>query len=298
MAGEDGGTVSLHPPHWTCNDLSDRRSTLMAGNQLRRRLQRIENAATPLPVPAALPALPPADETGVLAAEIAAAFGRMVAYYREHYGLSPEEARRRVAEAPEGHLQRVLDCPPDQLLWQDLNDLAERDPARALRRWEEVVEAARQEIRTGHRAAGVLEGFADHCWDRARLLAVRAELAEAWRPRDAQEGQLVDQLAQWQTLLWRWQGTMTAYAVLAAQGVKRRQCDPSADGPPRQSVAEALEQAVRMVERMHGLYLRTLRALQDRRRVPAVLVRHARQVNLAHQQVNLAPGGSAAENPR
>jgi hypothetical protein len=36
----------------------------------------------------------------------------------------------------------------------------------------------------------------------------------------------------------------------------------------------------------------------ERRRVPPVLVRHARQVNLAHQQVNFAPGGSAAERSR
>src|SRR5262245_41668795 len=128
----------------------------MAANQLRRRLQRAENAAVPLPAPATLPAPPPADETGVLAGEIAAAFGRMVAYYREHFGLSPEEARQRVASAPEGHLQHILDCPPDQLTWQDLNDLAERDPAQALRRWEELTEAARHEIRTGHRAARAL----------------------------------------------------------------------------------------------------------------------------------------------
>ena len=42
-----------------------------------------------------------------------------------------------------------------------------------------------------------------------------------------------------------------------------------------------------MVERLHGLYLRTLKALQERRRLPAVLVRNARQVNLANQQINL-----------
>jgi hypothetical protein len=44
-----------------------------------------------------------------------------------------------------------------------------------------------------------------------------------------------------------------------------------------------------MVERCHRLYLRTLRALQDQQRLqPPVVVRRAGQVNVAHQQINVA----------
>jgi hypothetical protein len=44
-----------------------------------------------------------------------------------------------------------------------------------------------------------------------------------------------------------------------------------------------------MVERLHRLYLRTLRALQDQRRLqPPVVVRRAGQVNVAQQQINVA----------
>jgi hypothetical protein len=43
-----------------------------------------------------------------------------------------------------------------------------------------------------------------------------------------------------------------------------------------------------MVQRYHTLYLRTLKALQDLRRRPAVVVRRAGQVNIAQQQVNVA----------
>jgi hypothetical protein len=44
-----------------------------------------------------------------------------------------------------------------------------------------------------------------------------------------------------------------------------------------------------MVERLHRLYLRTLRALQDQRQLqPAVVVRRAGQVNVAQQQINVA----------
>jgi hypothetical protein len=44
-----------------------------------------------------------------------------------------------------------------------------------------------------------------------------------------------------------------------------------------------------MVERLHRLWLRTLRALQDQRRLqPPVVVRRAGQVNLAYQKINVA----------
>jgi hypothetical protein len=43
-----------------------------------------------------------------------------------------------------------------------------------------------------------------------------------------------------------------------------------------------------MVERCHRLYVRTLRALQDLRRLEPVVVRRAGQVNVAHQQINVA----------
>ncbi len=51
-----------------------------------------------------------------------------------------------------------------------------------------------------------------------------------------------------------------------------------------------LDQAEAMVERCHRLYLRTLRELRELRRQgrPPVVVRGARQVNIAGQQVNLA----------
>jgi hypothetical protein len=57
---------------------------------------------------------------------------------------------------------------------------------------------------------------------------------------------------------------------------------------PRVSDAEALAEAAGMVERLHRLYVRTLRALQDLRRLEPVVVRRAGQVNVAHQQINVA----------
>jgi hypothetical protein len=238
---------------------------------------------------------PPADDAGELARELAASFGRVVEEYREFFELSPEEARARACGAGEAQperLDRILSGPPDQVSWFDLDALARHDPGKARERWQQVKRGARLEVRDGHRAARALEGpdarTGRGCWERARFLAVRAELADAWRPRDALEQQLLDQLAQWQTLLWQWQETVWGYTQMASPGVKQALREGGPCEPPRLSVAEALDQAEAMVERCHRLYLRTLGALQDLRRRPPVVVRRAGQVNIASQQVNLA----------
>jgi hypothetical protein len=180
--------------------------------------------------------------------------------------------------------------PPDQVGWLDLHALEKSDPALALRRWQEVQEAARAELRSGHRAARFLEWGDNSCWGRAQFLAVRAELAGAWRPRDAQEWHLIDQMAQFQTLLERWQDTLTAYTAIV--GLRRRNEGGQRPEVPRVSDAEAVDGAAAMVERMQRLYLRALKALQDRRRAgPPVVVRRAGQVNVAARQINVGGRG-------
>ena len=240
------------------------------------------------------PAPPPADDAGELARELAGAFGRVVEEFREFFELSPEEARSRACEPQLEQLDRILTGPPDQVSWFDLDTLSRHDPEKAGERWQQVKRAARLEVRDGHRAARALEGTdaptGRGCWERARFLAVRAELADAWRPRDALEQQLIDQLAQWQTLLWQWQETVRGYMQMASLGVKQALREGGPGEPPRVSVADALDQAEGMVERCHRLYLRTLRELRELRRQgrPPVVVRRAGQVNIAGQQVNVA----------
>jgi hypothetical protein len=119
------------------------------------------------------------------------------------------------------------------------------------------------------------------------LRPVRAELTDAWWPRNALEQQLIDQLAQWQILLWQWQETVRGYMLLVSPSPPSPSLNASKE-PPRVSVAKAMDQAEAMVERCHRLYLRTLGALQDLRRRPPVVVRRAGQVNIGQQQVNVA----------
>jgi hypothetical protein len=120
---------------------------------------------------------------------------------------------------------------------------------------------------------------------------------EDWRPRNGTEQLLVDQLAQWQVLLWRWQEAMTAWTNCAISGSRRAKKGESYE-MMRLSEAEALERATKKVERIHRMYLRTLQALQDQRHpCPSVSVRHTEQVNIGPVRISVdnlfGPTGSS-----
>jgi hypothetical protein len=253
-------------------------------------LRSVTNAAgnQPLETVVTRAGVPDRGDAVAVAAELASAFRDVLGGYREYYKLSLADAvERATAPSPE-YEQQVLMCPPDEVTWAGLENIAERDPERAQQRWEEVKQAAREELRSGHRAARAVEGGGRTLWERARFLAVRAELSEAWQPRDALEQQLIDQLAQWQSLLFVWQQALTAWTALAG-------CDPRPRGkrqadrePPRLTESEALHRAAAMAERCQRMYLHTLKTLQERRRVsPSVVVRNAGQINVAGQQLNV-----------
>ena len=232
----------------------------------------------------------PSGDAGELAAEIDASFRRTVRFNREVFKLSVQEAVARAEERHPEYEERLLKSPPNELEWPGLRVLSDRDPDLALRCWEEVKQAARDERRSGHRGARV--AGRDSCWERAQYIAMHGELTEAWRPRDGQERLLIDQLAQFQTATERWQETLAGYTNIWSRTLRggkvrgRRRDEDEPSELPRVFVAEAVEQAASMVERMHRLYLQTLKALQDRRRGAAVVVRRAGQVNVGAQQVN------------
>jgi hypothetical protein len=95
------------------------------------------------------------------------------------------------------------------------------------------------------------------------------------------EQQLLDQLALWQCLLYQWQEALQRWAVVASA----EPWFPAGRGrklePPRLTESQALQRAAAMSERCQRNCLRVLQALQELRRRPAVVVRHARQVNVA-----------------
>jgi hypothetical protein len=227
------------------------------------------------------------EEVGVLASEIAAEFRRMIEGFQQLFNVSAQEAATKANDLgsnPDA-LKWAMQCPPDQVSWTSLFVLEQSDPALAIRRWEEVKDHARAELRSGHRAARTLEGADSYCWGRAQFLALRAELVEAWGPRDAQELLLVDQIAQFQMLLEWWLRAVAVWTEIMGTKPERHKRDIEM---PRVRDAEAVEAAAVLVERFQRLYLRALKALQDRRRAgPPVVIRRAGQVNVAAHQINV-----------
>ncbi len=210
------------------------------------------------------------SEARDLAQELAQSFGQLVAGYVEHFGLTPEEARARVLDDA-GQVERIKSSPPDQVSWPDLHTLERHAPGQGKAQWEKMMEAAREELRNGHRVARVLEGGENRCWDRVRFLALRAELLDAVRPRTALEGMLVDQLALWQSQLWEWQEAVAAYSAL--QGARSARRNKGIPELPRLPEAEAVDRATRMVEHFHRLYERTLKSLQALIKAPSPVAR-------------------------
>jgi hypothetical protein len=227
-------------------------------------------------------------EAGMVAAELADSYRDRVEHYRQYYKLPTGDAvtRAEVAADDPTYRQILLTRPPDQVSWRDLQALAETDPGLALKLWDGVRDAAQAELCSKARAAKALEGYAASPWDRAQFLALCQELADGWQPRNGIERQLLDTLALAQTAMLTWLGRLANWST---QPMKKDLSEGAGWEPPRLTEAEAVAQAMGMVERFQRIFTRTLRALCDVRRRPlSVVVQGAGQVNIGAQQVNVA----------
>jgi hypothetical protein len=251
-----------------------------------RRLARLEKAAAARPAGAEVspPALPQRGEVAALVPQLARSLQASVEYYEAAYSLPPQEAQARADAAARGAVAQTNRIPADLVSWDDLATLYRADPAAALEKWLQMREAAREELQSGARAATSVQPFGASPWWLARFLAVRDELGAGVQPRNGGEQLLIDLAAQVHCLLLSSQEELTARTALANAGSRR---DPQKD-QPRLDDAQAVEQALATVERLHALFLRAVKALQDmRRKSPRVIVRRAGQVNVADQQVNV-----------
>jgi hypothetical protein len=241
-------------------------------------------------------------EPAVLLERLAASFGHKVENY-VHYSrgmtdphdghkLTDREVAERGYEDATGFLEfrvkRAREASPHRIEWDDIGALGQHDPAEALAKWEEIKQAARDEITSGFRAADIagesLKPFA-----RARFIALHEQLEEGWQPRNGVEHTLVDMLAQTLSLFQYW--TQIAHARAVGTSDELYQNDLAASGCwrlPTQSGADAVEQAQRLADGYHRQYMRTLRQMRDLRRyAPPVIVNNGGQVNVASQQVNV-----------
>jgi hypothetical protein len=170
--------------------------------------------------------------------------------------------------------RHAMQCEPDQLSWFEMSALAKVGPESAVQRWEEVKQTALAELRSGHTASKAVEPSSNRPADRARFLAVRAELAADWRPRNGIERTLIDVMAQALTMQNHWMERLTIYSNTPL--VKDRATESA-----------AMDQAAGMVDRFNRMFMRTLRSLRDLRRY-TIVVQHASTVNVAAQQMNVA----------
>lgn len=234
--------------------------------------------------------VPEAADVRMLARELAASYRSSVDHHRRKLGLPAAEAVALAEEPlPAPCQDDVLAGEPEYVHWWGLEDLARTDPELALHRWQELKAEAREELRSGHRAATAMEGYASEPWQRARFLAIREELAGGWQPRNGVERQLIDQMAQAQTATFFWQERLMLRASVERSREKRDVNDRGGWSPPRVSEHQAVEQAGAMVDRFNRIFLRTLRALRDLRRYATpVIVHNAGQVNVGSRQVNVS----------
>jgi hypothetical protein len=225
-----------------------------------------------------------------LAGEMARAVGELVTALEKHWNLSRDQALDRIHEDDPRAIERIRTAPPSQLTYFDLYTLGRHSPELAAQRWAEVMQAARNELKSGHRAASIVAPrSASSCWHKARLLAMRAELLDGWQPRNSVERLLVDTLMQVQCQYEYWLDVLTGRTTLQAVYESKEETRWQ---PPRLTDSEAIEQAAAMVDRFHRIMMRTIRQLQNlRRNPPVVMVQNAGQVNVGQQQVNAVAGG-------
>jgi hypothetical protein len=232
-----------------------------------------------------------------LAQELRAAFAQRVSDYMRACNASLQEALAAMDRplTPEAQ-ERILQNGPRGVGWPDLERLADRDPALALQKWEEIKQAAREELTSGLRAAEAPGGSP---WERAQFLALRQALASQWQPRGGLEWQLLDAMALAQCGWLFWLQALRMWASLGVEEFGRESKDRWGRVTPRLSTGEAIERAGAMADRFNKVFLRTLRALCSLRRCrPTVVVQTAGQVNVGRQQVNVAGPCMAAESER
>lgn len=216
-------------------------------------------------------------EAADLARMSAAAYDRMMAYYRKEYKVSPAEADAMAMEP------WTLDgVPSHEINWYALNALLDSDPQLAIAIWERVKADAADYVAQGSHIGDALHF--DSPWQKAQLAVIRRGFYDEWQPRGGVECSLLDSMAM----------AFCAHIYWTAQTQERALSDPTdldakrrKDGywtAPRLSQAEALDQAAAMADRWNRIMIRTLRALRDLRRY-TVVINNPAQVNVAGQQI-------------
>jgi hypothetical protein len=228
-----------------------------------------------------------ASEASQLAREAARAFTDELEQYQRNKQNPPTPEERRASA--ERARDSILESPPEDLTFGDLERLTKIDAELVLKRWDEVKEAARADLASGWRAGRALEACGRSAWERANFLAIRERLYRGWQPRHEGEAMLLDEMAQYETIRVLWLRILSEMSHESETQTTLRYPKPDRDQPRKMDAAEATAEAMRMVERSQGLYLSALRAfLSLRKGKSAFIVQRSGLINLAiGQQANV-----------
>lgn len=243
--------------------------------------------------------------------ELVGAITRQIDFYVVQMGLSKEAANQHARDLG---LSSAETRSAEQVSWNDLTNLLEADVERGRALWQRLRDEARTELTTGTRAARSLATrIGGRPYERAQFLVIVDGLTKALQPRDPLEQLLIQQMAsafelqlRWQTLAVHrreeetWQAERDrrrAWENLSQREKDRYERDQGWL-PPRQSEAQAIEQAVLLADRYQRSFLRLLKAFRDTRRLVGTVVLAGGQLNIAEQQVNVAVEPKPARRPR
>jgi hypothetical protein len=224
------------------------------------------------------------------ARRMALTFRRYVEAIKYGQRCSTEEAIQKAEDYGPDHAHYVRTAPSEELTWWALEGLPDEEYEA---KWQEIKQEARDDLDNGIACCEALEGVTGSGpWHRAQILAARQTLIEEWQPRGGAELQLIDTLVQVYLLQQQWIKTLCDRMNIQ----NFDELGYTKDGrikknAPRLSEAEAIEQAMTLIERFNRMYLRTLRALRDLRRYStSIQINNPGQVNIGEKQINIEGG--------
>jgi len=227
------------------------------------------------------------DEIGSLAGELARGYAELIKNLRRSWGVELAEAEEQARSPRDRALATVRTADPANLGWWTISQAMEHDPALALAAWDRVKDAARKELRSGHRTGQALDA-GHQPLERARFLALRDAFREDWCPRGGIENALIDQLAESFTSYLRWTERGNLYAESECRSEDSKMALEGYWVPPRMGEARWMAWCAEQAQASHRRFLMTLKSLQDLRRLPAVSITSVGQLNLATQQINVS----------
>ena len=237
------------------------------------------------------------SEARALARAMGDNYRRRVRYYKSRLLEIPEDSPDRLWYAPEkideyargGTLESVMSSHADDLRWDQLQSIEEKDEDAAALVWKTIKRMAREDLSAGGYAARAILVY-ETPYKYAQYLVMLKAFIESWEPRNAIERAMVETLVQAHMCYNHWLGVAMNAAEYSYNAVEAHNKREEKWLTPRLKAAEMIENAMAMADRFNRLFLRTLRQMRDLRRysVP-VTINNPKQVNIAAdggQQVN------------